>query len=232
MERQSTIVLIEDEPAIQEIVEYNLRREGYRVHCCADGEKGLRSVRELLPDLVVLDLMLPGLDGIEVCRKLRKDPATRGMPVLMLTAKSEESDVVLGLGVGADDYVSKPFSPRELIARVKALLRRGPLKDEDGESRLLRGPLVLDPARHEATIDDASLGLTATEFKLAYALARHPGRVFSREQLVNACIGEDRYVIDRNIDVHIRALRKKLGEARDLIETIRGVGYRFSDQGK
>lgn len=232
MKRES-VLIIEDEAAIREVLTYNLSREGFAVLTEGDGSGGLSRARESLPDLVILDLMLPGMDGIEVCRRLRNEAATRRIPILMLTAKSEESDVVLGLGVGADDYMAKPFSPRELIARVKAVLRRGPLREEagSGEARVVRGKLIVDPGRHEVTYDGLPLHLTATELRLLHTLALHPGRVFTREQLINRAIGEDAYIIDRNIDVHIRSIRKKLGEQRDLIETVRSVGYRFVDTG-
>lgn len=222
------IVIIEDEGDILELIEYNLAREGYKVSAERDGEEGLQRVRQDAPDLVLLDLMLPKLDGIEVCRRLKQDPLTRAIPIVMVTAKGEESDIVLGLGVGADDYIPKPFSPKELVARVKAVLRRGALKDERGAGeRIVRGPVTVDASRHEVLVDNAEVEFTATEFRLLYLLASHPGRVFTRDHLLSRVIGEDVLVIDRNIDVHIRSVRKKLGPHRDLVETIRGVGYRF-----
>ena len=232
VQRREKVVVIEDEADILEVVRYNLSREGFRVLTCRDGEDGLATVRREAPDLVLLDLMLPGLDGIEVCRRLQSDPITAGIPVIMVTAKGEESDVVLGLAVGADDYVSKPFSPKELVARVKAVLRRGPLKTEQGSGeRIVRGGLVIDSGRHQVTVDGAVATLTATELRLLYFLASHPGRVFGRDQLLSRVIGDHAVVIDRNIDVHIGAIRRKLGPYRDLIETVRGVGYRFQDEG-
>lgn len=224
------VVVIEDEPDIREVIEHNLTREGYNVRSTRDGEDGLGLVKKEAPDLVLLDLMLPGLDGIEVCRRLKSDPLTRTIPVVMVTAKGEESDIVLGLGMGADDYVSKPFSPKELIARVKAVLRRGPLKDEAAtRERIERDGVTIDASRHEVRVDGESVPFTATEFRLLNFLASHPGRVFARDHLLSRVIGEDAIVTDRNIDVHVRAIRKKLGSYRDLIETIRGVGYRFRD---
>jgi DNA-binding response OmpR family regulator len=224
------VVVIEDEPDIREVIEHNLTREGYKVRSTRDGEDGLGLVRKEAPDLVLLDLMLPGLDGIEVCRRLKADPLTRAIPVVMVTAKGEESDVVLGLGMGADDYVAKPFSPKELIARVKAVLRRGPLKeDEATRGRITRDGVAIDASRHDVRVDGGSIAFTATEFRLLHFLASHPGRVFTRDHLLTRVIGEDAIVTDRNIDVHVRAIRKKLGSYRDLIETIRGVGYRFRD---
>jgi DNA-binding response OmpR family regulator len=228
--KAETILVIEDETDILEVIEYNLRREGYRVLTSGDGEQGLSTARRDAPDLVLLDLMLPGLDGIEVCRKLKEDPVTRDIPIVMLTAKSEESDVVLGLGVGADDYLAKPFSPKELVARVKAVLRRGPLKEENGSGKKVSYlGLVIDSGRHKAYIDGDPVDFTATQFRLLSFFAAHPGRVFSRDHLLSRVIRGDAIVIERNIDVHVRAIRKKLGPYRDLIETIRGVGYRFQE---
>ncbi|MEZ5987740.1 MAG: response regulator [Planctomycetota bacterium] len=228
--KKEKILLIEDEPDILDVLEYNLRREGYRVVKSRDGEEGLRLAKREGPDLVLLDLMLPGLDGIEVCRSLKSDPVTQPIPVIMVTAKGEESDVVLGLGVGADDYVSKPFSPKELIARVKAVLRRGPVRDQGGTRKRIELPmLTVDPERHEVLVEGEPVSLTPTEIRLLHFLASHPGRVFDRGHIMSRIIGEDAIVIDRNVDVHVRAVRQKLGRHRDLIETVRGVGYRFKD---
>jgi len=229
--KREKIAVIEDEVDILEVIEYNLAREGYRILTSRDGEVGLDLVRQKAPDLVLLDLMLPGLDGIEVCRKLKGDPLTRSIPIIMVTAKDEESDIVLGLGVGADDYVTKPFSPKELLARVRTVLRRGPLKD-DGEvhERIIRGEVEIDVRRHEARVEGKPISLTATEFRLLRLLAAHPGRVFTRDHLLSRVIGDDAVVTDRNIDVHIRSVRQKLGKHRGLIETIRGVGYRCHDE--
>ncbi|HSR53251.1 MAG TPA: response regulator [Acidobacteriota bacterium] len=230
MQREK-IVVIEDESDILELIQYNLKREGYSVLTSTNGEEGLDLVRRENPDLVLLDLMLPGRDGIEVCKRLKSDPVSRNIPIVMVTAKGEESEVVLGLGVGADDYVTKPFSPKELMARVNAVLRRGQLKDEQGEGeRIVRDKIVIDAARHEVTVDGDPVTFTATEFRLLHFLAAHPGRVFKRDQLLNRVIGEDAFVHDRNIDVHVRSIRKKLNRRRDVIETIRGVGYRFRDR--
>ena len=224
------IVVIEDETDILEVIAYNLKREGYEVITSTSGEDGLEKIEKSKPNLVVLDLMLPEVDGIELCRKLKSDPVTHAIPVIMVTAKGEESDVVLGLGVGADDYVTKPFSPRELTARVKAVLRRAKSRGEvDRRERVAFEGVVIDPQRHEVKVDDESVTLTATEFRLLHFLASHPGRVFTRDHLLTRVIGEDAIVIDRNIDVHVRSIRKKLGNHRDLVETIRGVGYRFKD---
>ena len=228
--KREKILVIEDEPDILEVIEYNLTREGYRVQTSRDGDDGLKKARRDAPDLVLLDLMLPGIDGVEICRQLKRDPVTRAVPVMMVTAKSEDSDIVLGLGVGADDYITKPFSPRQLVARVQAVLRRGPLKEErGGGDRVAKGGLVVDLARHEVTIDGKPEVFTPTEIRLLHFLASHAGRVFDRAHLLTRVIGEDAVVTDRNIDVHVRAIRQKLGPLRELIETVRGVGYRFQD---
>jgi len=229
MTSAARVVVIEDDPDILELIEYNLRREGFRVATATGGRSGLAAIAREKPDLVLLDLLLPGLNGLDVCRRLRADAATRDLPVIMVTARGEESDVVLGLGVGADDYVHKPFSPKELVARVRALLRRSRDRERRRERSVVRGPLRVDPSRHRVTIDGRRLALTPTEFRLLHFLASHPGRVFSRGQLLDRAIGDRAVVIDRNIDVHVRALRKKLGEHRRLIETVRGIGYGFSD---
>jgi len=230
--KNQTIVVVEDEPDIREVLRYNLEREGFTVVCAADGEEGLRAVRREQPQLVLLDLLLPKLDGLEVCRRLRSDDVTRDIPIIMVTAKGEEADIVLGLGVGADDYATKPFSPRELIARVRAVLRRVGARNLEGGERLEIGGVLIDSLRHEVRVDGEVVSLTATEFRLLLCLASHPGRVFNREYLVARVIGEGVTVIDRTIDVHVQAIRKKLGARRELIETIRGVGYRFGDPGK
>lgn len=227
------IVVIEDERDIADMLVYNLEREGYKVTAFLDGREGFEAVTRLGPDLVLLDLMLPGMDGIEVCSGLRADPRTAGIGIIMVTAKGEESDKVLGLGIGADDYVVKPFSPREIIARIKAVLRRnrrsGNASSQD--ERIEVAGLSIDIGRHEVSLNDQPISLTATEFRLLYFLASHPGRVFSRDQIIGHVIGDGAIVVDRNIDVHVRSIRKKLGTAKELIETVRGVGYRFSDAG-
>ena len=238
------IVVIEDEDAIRDVVEYNLQREGFVVRTARDGREGLRMVREHVPKLVVLDLMLPELDGLELCRALRDDAATRLVPVIMLTAKGDESDIVLGLGVGADDYVVKPFSPKELVARVRAILRRNESVESAGagvdtidadlerdpeRQRVELGPLVVDPDRYEVLIDGRPERFTRTELRLLHVLVRRPGRVYTREQLVERVMGENAWITDRTIDVHVRAIRQKLGSHADVIETIRGVGYRSRD---
>jgi len=225
------IVVIEDEPDILEVLSYNLKREGYEVYPASDGHRGLSLIRKESPDLVLLDLMLPGMDGVEICGAIKKDPQTQGTLIIMVTAKGEESDIVLGLGVGADDYISKPFSPKELIARVKAVLRRGVLVEKTAtRDKIELGELVIDSIKHKVEIAGREVKLTATEFRLLHYLASYPGRVFSREQLLNRALGDDVVIVDRNIDVHIRGIRKKMEVDPPLIETIRGVGYRMADQ--
>lgn len=224
------VVVIEDESDILELIEYNLRREGFEVATATSGRSGLSVIGREKPDIVLLDLLLPGLDGLDVCRRLRAVESTRDLPVIMVTARGEESDVVLGLGVGADDYIHKPFSPRELIARVRAVLRRGPIRDSDPDRTIVRGPLVINPVRHRIKVDGRRLEFTPTEFRLLHFLASHPGRVFTRGQLLDRAVGDRAVVIDRNIDVHVRAVRKKLGPHRGLVQTVRGIGYCFRDE--
>ncbi len=219
------ILLIEDDSDISELVQYNLEREGYKVYASGDGEIGLNQALQIKPDLIILDLMLPGLDGLSVCRKLRADSSTADIPIVMLTAKGEESDVVVGLEMGADDYVAKPFSPKELLARVRAVLRR-PRMAAATEGRRAVGPVSIDPDRHEVYLNGNPLQLTLAEYRLLTALTSRPGRVFTREQLLEKITGGEAYVIDRNVDVHIRAIRKKLGTEAEFIITVRGVGYK------
>lgn len=226
---RSKIVVIEDEPDIVEVICYNLQREGYQVSSTTRGDEGLELVRNQSPALVILDLMLPGMDGLSVCQQIKADPLTHSTPVIIISAKGEESDVVIGLGLGADDYIAKPFSPREMLARVKAVLRRGPLQEEQQKDRIVAKNLVIDPGRHEVRAAGQLVRLTATEFKLLHQLASQPGRAYTREQLLNRVVGEGVVVVDRNIDVHIRSVRKKLGELGEMIQTIRGIGYRFVD---
>ncbi len=226
---KETILVIEDERDIIEIIEYNFAREGFTVLSATNGEKGLEIARAKRPSVVVLDLMLPGLDGIEVAKRLRQDPATREIAIVMLTEKSEESDVILGLGVGADDYVTKPFKMKELLARVKAVLRRGPLHDEGPTGKRLElDGLVIDKAKYQVSVGGKEIPLTLTEFKILALLAGAPGRVYTRELLLQKIQGET-FVDERNIDVHIRSIRKKLGEENEYIVTVRGVGYRFKE---
>jgi DNA-binding response OmpR family regulator len=225
------IIVVEDEPDIREIMLYNLRREGYEAEGFESGSEGLEAIRAKQPNLVILDLMLPGMDGLTVCQQVRAEAAIKATPIIIVSAKEEESDVVIGLGLGADDYVPKPFSPRELLARVKAVLRRSQQADQgDQHERVVIGDLIIDLEKHNVTIDGQLVKLTATEFKLLYQLASHPGRAYTREQLLNRVVGDGVVVVDRNIDVHIRAVRKKIGNYADHIQTVRGVGYRFAEQ--
>lgn len=223
------IVVIEDEPDIVEVISYNLKNEGYRVLSVDRGDEGINLIRDQSPSLVILDLMLPGMDGLSVCQQLKSDPIVRDIPIIITSAKSEESDIVIGLELGADDYLTKPFSPRELLARVKAVLRRGPVKANESGERIFLQNLIIDVARHEVRVNHMAVDLTATEFKILHQMATQPGRVFTREQLLNRVVGMGVVVIERNIDVHIRSVRKKLGDAAQLIQTIRGVGYRVVD---
>lgn len=227
---KESILVIEDEEDILELVQYNLSREGFEVSGVLSGEEGLQRAQKELPGAIVLDLMLPGVDGLEVCKILKRDSATRAIPIVMISAKGEESDVVTGLELGADDYITKPFSPKILIARIKAVLRRKVEEPGDEVASLQIHDLVIDPGRFEVRAGDAIIQLTLTEFNILHYLARHPGWVFTRYQIVNAVKGEDHAVTDRAVDVQIVGLRKKLGEHGRYIETVRGVGYRFKDK--
>ncbi|MEM7395595.1 MAG: response regulator [Verrucomicrobiota bacterium] len=226
---KSRLLVVEDEVDIQELLQYNLIREGYDVTLTSNGEDALDLAYRTVPSLVLLDLMLPGMDGLEVCRQLRAENKTRNIPIVMLTAKGEESDIVVGLELGADDYITKPFSPKVLFARVKAVLRRKSRADVEDNAIIVRGDLTIDPVRHEIRHKDDRIELTATEFRILHFLARRPGWVFTRQQIVDAVRGEDYAVTERAVDVQIVGLRKKLGKAAELVETVRGIGYRFKD---
>jgi len=223
------ILVVEDEEDILELVRYNLAKEGYEVTSVTSGEDGLGIARSKLPDLVVLDLMLPGVDGLDVCRLLKTDPKTKHIPIVILTARSEEADIVTGLELGADDYITKPFSPRILIARVRVVLRRRSEEPVPETATLKRGDLVIHPGRHEVLVKDKPVELTYSEFRILHYLARHPGWVFTRSQIVDAVRGDDYPVTDRSVDVQIVGLRKKLGSYGSFIETVRGVGYRLKE---
>jgi len=224
------ILVVDDEEDLLELVAYNLRREGYEVDCVTTGETALRAARSRQVDLILLDLMLPGADGLEVCRALRGDPQTRGIAIVMLTAKGDEADVVAGIELGADDYITKPFSPRVLLARLRAVLRRRSHSVAEDDSAMVRiHKLEIDPVRHEVKVENRKLDLTITEFRILSWLARHPGRVFTRQQIIDAVRGDDYPVTERSVDVQIVALRRKLDDCGDYIETIRGVGYRFKE---
>jgi two-component system, OmpR family, alkaline phosphatase synthesis response regulator PhoP len=223
------ILVIEDEEEILELLRYNLTKQGYRVVCASCGEDGLKAARTETPNLVLLDLMLPGVDGMEVCRRLKAEPALQAVPIVMLTAKGEEADVVAGLEIGADDYVTKPFSPRVLIARVRAALRRRAAVPVADNEAIRAHNILIHPGRHEVLIDAKPVELTATEFRVLHVLAQRPGWVFTRSQIAGLVHGEDFVVTDRSVDVQIVGLRKKLGSAGECIETVRGVGYRFKE---
>ena len=224
------ILIIEDERPLVEILAANLEREGFDVLMAYDGHDGLRQAQLKLPDLVVLDLMLPVKQGLEVCRELRTGGRTREIPIIMVTAKAEESDQLVGFAMGADDYVTKPYSVKVLIERIKKQLRRLQAQEEPATGSLIESQgVVIDRHSHRALYRDEELPLTPTEFRLLEVLLRQAGRAFTRYELMDAAIGEDAVVLERTIDVHIKSLRKKLGDAADLIETVRGVGYRFHE---
>jgi len=223
-----TILVVDDEENILELVQYNLKREGYGVLRAGTGEGGLAIAESMLPDLVVLDLMLPGLDGLEVCKRLKGSRRTEHIPIIMLTAKGEETDIVTGLELGADDYITKPFSPKELVARIRAVLRRKEPQEAEGKSVNVHN-ISVDPDRYEVQAQGKKVDLTFTEFGILYTLAKRPGRVFTRSQLVEAIHGGNYVVSDRAVDVQITGLRRKLGHSGKYIETVRGVGYRLGD---
>lgn len=229
------VLVVDDEPDLVELISMNLQRNGFDTIEAGDGDTALEMTRKHRPDLVVLDLMLPGLDGTEVAKRLRAEPQTQQVPIVMLTAKTEETDVVVGLTIGADDYVAKPFSPKVLMARVKAVLRRrggaAPTAEADADDPglLTAGPLVMDLDKHEVHAGGELVKLTLTEFKLLKALVEAGGRVLSRDRLMDKAMGTDVFVTDRAIDVHVTAIRKKLGEYSWLVHTVRGVGYRLQE---
>lgn len=229
---KAIVLVVEDDPEIRELLLVSFEREGWTILEAADGESGLRLFAERRPDCVVLDIMLPGLDGLEVLRRIKVDPAAGRIPVIMTTARGEDSDVISGLELGADDYVVKPFSPKVLVARIRAALRRAADAESAaarGDTRLVAGPLSLDAERHECFRDGERVDLSATEFAILALLMGSPGRVFSRAGIIEAVKGHDYPVTDRSVDVQVLQLRKKLGPASDWIETVRGVGYRCKD---
>ena len=223
------ILIVEDDRDISELVRYNLEREGYDVSALFEGGDAFDHALKRRPDLIILDLMLPGTDGMEICRSLKNEERTKNIPVIMLTAKGEESDVVVGLQMGADDYITKPFSPKVLTARVKAILRRGASSSAAGSQDRQYGDLVLDIPKHKVIYAGKTVALTAIEFDILEFLSRSPGRVYSRDQILDNVWKEGKSIVDRAVDVHIRGLRKKLGRGKDCIETVRGVGYCFKD---
>jgi two-component system, OmpR family, alkaline phosphatase synthesis response regulator PhoP len=224
------LLIVEDDTDIRELVRHSMVKEGYDVTCTAQGEEGLTFAQKGTFNLVLLDLMLPGMDGLEVCRRIRSDPDLRRTGILIITAKDDEVDVVTGLELGADDYLVKPFSVRVLLARVRALLRRMREDNADAdEAPIQMGSLRIDPSRHEVWVKDKRVELTLAEFRILQSLARRPGRVLTRNQLLDVALGQDHFVLDRTIDVHVSALRRKLGDAGHQVETVRGVGYRLKD---
>jgi two-component system phosphate regulon response regulator PhoB len=232
---KESVLVVDDEQEILELVKYNLAKDGYAVACVGSGEDALTATRSKMPDIIILDLMLPGVDGLEVCRRLKNDPKTAHIPIVMLTAKGGEADIVAGLELGAADYVTKPFSPRVLLARVKAVLRHGTNQSADDVATVRIKDLVIHPGRHQVFVKGTPVELTATEFRILLFLAKRPGWVFTRQQIVDAAQGDDvylndRFVTDRSVDVHIVSLRRKLGCVSAYIETVRGVGYRLHDE--
>lgn len=226
------IAVIEDDRDINELIAYNLQKEGYNIIRSLDGGQGLFLIQKERPDLVLLDLMLPGMDGLEICQALKNSDATKDIPIIMITAKGEESDVVVGLQMGADDYIIKPFSIKVLLARVKAIFRRGKQVKSTGSSQSVRdfGVVTIDLPKHKITVNGQAVALTAIEFAIVEFLSRTPGRVYTRDQILDNVWKEGKFIIDRAVDVHVRGLRKKLGAAADYVETVRGVGYRFKEE--
>lgn len=225
---KAVILVVEDDPDIREVVRFNLEREGYSVLSASRGEEALALVRRSVPDLVVLDIMLPGLDGLEVCKAMRKDLKTTNVPVVMLTAKADESDVIRGFELGADDYVTKPFSPKVLTARVKAALRRA--AGAPGRASHRAGSIEVDEETLEVRVDGRAVRLTPVEFRMLAEMVKHPGRVYSRQELLGAAVGPEKAVTGRTVDVHMASLRKKLGREGRLLQTVWGVGYRLEEE--
>ncbi len=223
------ILIIEDDRSLAEVLEYNLNGAGYETIWAMDGQDGLNQARLRLPDLILLDLMIPVLDGLDVCKFLRASSDTRDIPIMMLTAKGEETDELIGFSVGADDYVIKPFSVKILLERIKSLLRRRSRVLNTGADTTTQSGVTIDRIKHRVSLDGTPIDLTASEFRLLDTLIRQPGRAFDRSELIDAALGADTLVLERTIDVHIRSLRKKLGEEKQLIQTVRGVGYRFRE---
>jgi two-component system phosphate regulon response regulator PhoB len=224
------LLIVEDERGLTQALEYNFSREGFEVHSATDGADGLRKAQALLPDIIILDLMLPGMNGLEICKELRAGEKTREIPILMLTARAEETDQIVGFSIGADDYVTKPFSTRVLVQRVKALQRRREHGPEAGDTIEHLG-VKIDRVRHVVSVGGEIIELTPTEFRLLECMLKQPGRAFNRHQLMDAAIGDGSIVLERTIDVHVKTLRRKLGDPH-LIETVRGVGYRFREADK
>ena len=225
---KSKILIIEDDKDITELVEYNLEREGFSVVSVTNSEEALNRLSKDLPNLIILDLMLPGIDGLETCRLIKQEIQLQNIPIIMLTAKSEESDVVVGLQLGGDDYITKPFSPKVLLARIKAVLRRGSGRTSNSAIKNF-GELVIDSLKFRIIFQGKLIELTSIEFKILEFLSRSPGRVFTRDQIMDNVWKEGKFIVDRAVDVHVRGLRKKLNKAADFVETVRGIGYRFKE---
>ncbi len=224
-----TVYIVEDEEDIVELISFNLKREGYVIEVAMDGDHAIEEIPRVMPDIVLLDLMLPGADGLEVCRSLKKSHRTEGIPIIMVTAKGEESDIVSGLELGADDYLTKPFSMKVLVARIRSVLRRQTRTESHKNSILKIKDLLIDPERHEVRVKGKVVDMTYTEFTLLYYLASRPGRVMTRDQIIDAVRGEDYAVTDRAVDVQVVGLRKKLEKCSEYVQTVRGVGYRFQE---
>ena len=225
-------MVVDDEKDIRELIRFNLEKEGYKVISIADGEAALEEARAQRPDLIILDVMLPGIDGVEVCFKLKSDASMKAIPIVMLSAKSDESDQLVGLKIGADDYLVKPFSPKVLVAKVSAILRREAITakaDNDEEPAINHNELLMNPNDFSVTIQGRSLALTAVEYKILYFLARKPGRVYTRERILEQVRGDDVIITGRTVDVHVLSLRRKLGDCSELIKTVRGVGYKLQE---
>jgi two-component system phosphate regulon response regulator PhoB len=225
----SEVLIIEDDRSLADVLAYNLRQEGHEVHVAYDGMDGLTQAQTRTPDIIILDLMLPVMEGKEVCRRIRNDPQMRDVMILMLTAKADESDQLIGFSLGADDYVTKPYSVKVVVERVKALARRRRVSQDADQDVVCLAGITVDRRRHEVKVGNRPLHVTRSEFRLLDTLIRQPGRAFQRSELINSALGDDAIVLERTIDVHIRALRKKLGDRSDVVETVRGVGYRFRD---
>lgn len=226
-----TIVVVEDDPDVGELIRHTLTREGYDVVLVTDGDGAVEAAVRAVPDAVILDIMLPGMDGMDVCRNMRSEESLKKVPIVMLTAKGEEADVIVGLQMGADDYISKPFSPKVLLARIKAVLRRSvPAGKEEVKGQSIYGDLVIDALKHKVYYKGEVVPLTAIEFDILFFLSRSPGRVYSRDQILNNVWKDGKFIIDRAVDVHVRGLRKKLGDGEKYIETIRSVGYCFREE--
>ncbi|HAZ13943.1 MAG: DNA-binding response regulator [Bdellovibrionales bacterium GWA2_49_15] len=229
--RKPKVLVVEDEEDILELIHFHLFKEQYEIFLARDGEEALSMAKKERPDLVLLDLMIPKIHGLEVCQKLKSDPETKGISIIMVTAKSEESDIIKGLELGAEDYIIKPFAPKVLIARVKALLRRSESRAQNKKGDVIKiHNITLDNSKRKVFIDGTELSLTFSEFQILFLMASHPGRVYARSQIVDIVRGENHAITDRSVDVQIVGLRKKMGVSGDLVETVRGVGYRFKEE--